>query len=470
MYKYTWVAAVLMMLMAFVTALPVNTDAWIEQLWMQDAFPVSSFPDFRDINQTLLEESEGMEYYLCPANSSLEIVMRSYGKFGSPQINGCCPTGQRGCMAPQSDRVLGCCPIDQYCMVTHGSGSAALINPDFYDRGGAPGVFEFVGCAQSRSQFCFDKICPYDGYVCCQRYLNGLTGECVPANNATDYTLCGELQTGIFPTQLATIGLPYNVTLPWSNWTLYSQPDLTYVDDFLVNGTQTFPSADPPLQVCNGSLAYCHLSEECQLVNLYSGFPVNNSIIDTVVPSIVPTETYCCPSPDYSLCLWPDPWEREYWWGDQSGVSENLYTLTQVPEFIGCALAPANETCCGKSICSDGNRCCYAVMNYTLNAQFQFQRNTTQDVNATALWVYNPVLHFCCPNMLECCFGDPTTPDGPVAFLDELIDDGEVLDPAQFEGYDPRMLQAFCGMELNDKHCALDKQRPPAWHKTKFYL
>lgn len=436
-------------------------------------------------NDTFIEENNVVQnWMLCPNNTNHIVSTRMYnGSYSSSgpvfeHTLGCCPIGQMGCIQPGEDRVLGCCPEDTYCVIDNG-GDSNIYNRKF-------GSAKFLGCVPDQAFLCPGNIvgnsrCPM-GYGCCS---NPRKSYCMPINsNATDGfdydNFCGEpfeQEVRSWTIRAAkTLGLDGTELYPatW-NWTYNA----------IINATSPF-NTDPGLETygglrrCVNSTYFCHADETCILGN--SPFSANASFV------VEDMQLFCFPShyyaetkgwteletlenlvacyqgplqasetmnlhhPDYpgqtiNIDTYPGPLGNNslntplY---SSQGVANNYTFITT--SLLGFADTTEGETCCGRSICQDQQKCCSVKIHINLNETYN---NHLVDSG----------MRFCCPNELECCYGLPpgwTYPSDNVPLAETVR-----YTDSKVPGYVGRPFQngfyGYCGMTVNGQQCAMDR-------------
>ena len=323
----------------------------------------------------------------CPAGT--HYVLRSKASpvgqnpdFPRDFVLGCCPVDFTGCTVPGNDRVIGCCPQGQQCAYRTGARAYG-------------GGLRFLACIDEPSQDCHNVRCPA-GYLCCP-HQNLRKSVCVPHDgDPNDYeAMCGEPHTAapalIVPSRRVRDYVYYEFPPRLRNTTKMTVQGVANVSVAL--------SASPPQFVCPHTYKRCHIGDLCSVSQFT---PAGSNITLTKL-------SHCCP-PNHTTCH-----------GLRSETSGDL-PPTDPGGFIGCADDLAGEQCCGDSICPPGHKCCVSTDPFSGNV----------------------VDKQCCPNELECCYGDPGHGSIGLPLIDGLL----------------RLPRSYCGMTVFNNSCAMDRWAP----------
>jgi len=297
-------------------------------------------------------------------------------------VLGCCPVNQTGCTIPGVDRLIGCCPRGQQC--AYRPGNRAYL-----------GGVRFMGCVDEPSQDCNGKRCPV-GYLCCPQQ-DQREAQCVPhAGDPNDYdAVCADKYRA--PPQLIAPSRKVR------DFTYYSGPKrLVNLTTIEVQGVNVSASLvmDPPQYVCENTFMRCKIGDFCSQ---------HEMIVNTTTNATATRFSYCCP-PQHTTC--------------HGFASEKTGILppTDSGGFIGCADDTAGEICCGNSICPAGHKCCSSIDPFS---------GTLVDKQ-------------CCPDELECCYGDPGQGSVGLPLITSFT----------------RLPRSYCGMTVFNNTCAMDRWAP----------
>lgn len=449
-------------------------------------------------NDTFIQENNVVpNWFLCPNNTNHIVSNRVYNTSFSQSVPylehtlGCCPLGQTGCVQPLEDRLLGCCPAGTYCVIDY-NGDAGSYSRKF-------GVAKFLGCVPDQSYLCPKNPntagrCPL-GYGCCG---NKGTASCMPiVNSATsnrDYqAFCGkEVNQTV---QIWTIGASQTLGIQGSgiyptswNWTYYYslKDDSPFLDD-------------PSLQVdgeqrrCVSTGYFCYEDETCLTGN--NPFSLNGTWLLTdqelfCLPShyyinekgwteleVIQNLAVCYegpvsaeevfnithpayPSEPINIVTYPGPLGN-YSLASPFDVVNSLFyaNISFMPNrILGFADSTLNETCCGRSICQNGQKCCEVKTRINYNETYP---NLLVDSG----------LRFCCPEELSCCYGQPPawTYDASDVPLSQTIKYGSNQVPGLTGHPFQEGFYGYCGMTINGQQCAMDRMMPSSWYALDRY-
>jgi hypothetical protein len=342
------------------------------------------------------------EWERCP-NGTHYIVKLHSSPYKVAHVVGCCPIGQQGAYAEGEDRILGCCPLDQAPVITKNSmGLKWLGCVDNVCQGG-PNAACPLGKTYCRAEFGYNGgVCaPHAGDPC------ELNRYCTTANRTLNTTIATDAPRGLG-------------TDAWHRWPFFEYNTRIWEGD---DEDQIFLGhlQDPPVRVCNFTGMVCHADEDCDIA-IIETLDLNNT---TTVLDSEPAETYCCPD-NHTVCTTP-PVPTPL----SANFTANTTTIVELGTFGGCANEARNETCCDDLVCPAQHKCC---------------RMNVIEPDIEDVGFFNATARFCCPEQLECCYGDPSL----------IAGNSGNRPPPQNTG----VAYPYCGMSVGGVRCAMDRWAP----------
>ena len=396
--------------------------------------PYGNFQDIEDIG-VAAHYSYCPPETLCvnwqyPSRVSSNLVDAFEIVFSSISAPGCCSHGAPSpCFTGNGiSSISGCCPVGKHCCV------------DPYDD------FRLIGCAISPVQCCGSSICP-DGFSCCftdikrGRYCCPGVNGCNPILNET---ASQESSTNLY--KFVPNSFPRNGSVLFD--TRFYSPCMNVNENstdavpFIINAT--FGEAYP----CGRNGSWCRgeeyiapgnnetlgLADYCADIFGNVLDPFNDTLIEE-------RGAFCCPN-GTEVCLMGGITQSGFITNTSSLFTSSYISSLSAPRILGCANTLANETCCSRAICSNGNKCC------RFDIPPSWDSSPVQNVNQAEEFVVNATLDIdiCCPDGTFCCAKIVPVSGAQTYFDPDLSINNPEVARARFEH---SYIYTYCGRNEN---------------------